>query len=363
MKHFLSEKLNNILLDSKIRVNEINDILYKKNTSFATNDYFGLAKNCEIKARVLHEMQKYHIGTGGSKYVCGNSEIHLELEERTAFVKNSEDCVLFGSGYLANVGVISAICGREDLVIADKLVHASIVDGIVLSRAKMLRFEHNNLNHLEEILRRMRGSYKRCTIVTETIFSMIGSASDLDEVVQLAIRYDCFLISDDAHGLCNAKYRDYDFHAQIGTYSKAVGSYGGYACCGALLAGYIRNFARSQVYSTSLPFPVILANLFGIEWIASASNEIKQTPIAHAKYFDNCSGLSVYRGSQIVFIEVESSEMALAYSRVLEGNGFIVPAIRPPTVPKAGLRISFCADHKKIDIEKLSDILRDVLKN
>jgi 8-amino-7-oxononanoate synthase len=200
----------------------------KKLLSFSCNDYLGLASHPEVIQAAHAALDMYGMGAGASRLITGNSPLYDALEAALCDVKHTEAACVFGSGYLANIGTIPALCGAEDIILADKHVHACIVDGMKLSDARFLRFKHNDVDDLKEKLSKHRSKYKKCLIITETIFSMDGDISPLREIKQLAKEHDATLMTDDAHGLGVMHSEAADI--QMGTLSKAAGGYGGYVC-------------------------------------------------------------------------------------------------------------------------------------
>jgi 8-amino-7-oxononanoate synthase len=215
---------------------------------FSSNDYFALANNREIASCYNDYFAERGLGSGASRLVSGNHCSYIKLEENLAKYKKTEAALVFGSGYLAAFGVIPNLCGKGDLVIADKNIHKSALDAIKLSGAKLLRYEHNNNESCAKVLKDVRQNYQNCLLVTETLFSMDGDYADVKGLYNLAEEYDALLLLDDAHGL--GIFEDYPkgFSQRLmimGTMSKALGSYGGYIACSKLLKSYLVNHASS----------------------------------------------------------------------------------------------------------------------
>ncbi|MGE3714840.1 MAG: aminotransferase class I/II-fold pyridoxal phosphate-dependent enzyme, partial [Alphaproteobacteria bacterium] len=255
--------------------------------SFSCNDYLGLTRHPEVIKAAQDALQLYGAGAGASRLITGNNPLYNELENLLAETKGTEAACVFGSGYLANLGVIPALVGRGDLILADKLSHACMLDGAKLSGAKLLRFSHNDAEHCQQLLATHRGNYNKCLLMTETIFSMDGDPAPLAELSSLAEKFDSSLLTDDAHGLgfnpstrrgehgrgtLLAKPDQANPHpnptleregnwVQMGTLSKASGSYGGYVCGSATLIDYIKTSARSLIYSTALPPATLAASI------------------------------------------------------------------------------------------------------
>src|SRR5262245_40348952 len=235
--------------------------------SFSCNDYLNLSQHPAVKAAAIAAIEQYGVGSGASRLVTGNHPLYAELEARLARPKGTEAACGFGSGYLANAGIIPALVGSHDLVLLDELSHACIWTGARLSRATMLPFRHNDVAHAEALLREHRGRHPRVLIATEGVFSMDGDLAPLPELSTLARQCDAWLLTDDAHGLgvvgggrgsSFAFGERIEVPLQMGTLSKALGAYGGYLCASRAVIDLMRNRARTLIYSTALP-PAMLA--------------------------------------------------------------------------------------------------------
>lgn len=338
----------------------------KRLMSFSCNDYLGLSNHPKLKKAGIDAIKKYGAGAGASRFVTGNNPLYAELEKCLAKLKSTDDAIIFGSGYLTNMGVIPAIVTKGDLIIIDKLAHACLIDGAKLSGAKILRFAHNDVEKCSEIIKKHRKNYKKCLIITDGVFSMDGDIAPTDELYDLAKANDAWLMTDDAHGIGvlnggigsspNKKP-----HIQMGTLSKAVGCYGGYVCASSKLIQMLRNKCRSLIYSTALPPSVIASAIAALEIIAN-DKALTKKPLENAKYF--CSLLGIKEAeSPIVSMILGSEEKALNASKALEEEGFLVSAIRPPTVPKgtSRLRFTFSCLHKRKDIGMLAQIIKQRL--
>jgi 8-amino-7-oxononanoate synthase len=333
----------------------------KKLISFSCNDYLGLSCNQQIKNAATAAIEKYGAGGGASRLITGNNPLYEQLEIMLAKIKGTESALVFGSGYLANIGIIPALVGRGDLIIVDKLIHASLIDGCKLSGAKILRFTHNNTHSCERILKNNRSLYKKCLIVTDHIFSMDGDVAPIDELCNLAEKYDAWLLTDDAHGLGTIAQKHHRIpHLQMGTLSKAVGSYGGYVCASKIVVDYLSSSARSLIYSTSLPPATLGASIAALK-IINEDKKLCAKPLINAILFTSLLGMADAT-SPIVPIIIGNEEKTVATSNKLENNGFLVTAIRPPTVPKgtARLRVALSALHKKQDIEQLANLIKEM---
>jgi len=342
--------------------------------NFCSNDYLGLAQNQAVKNAAIKAIEQYGVGAKASRYVFNDNSFAKKLETKLAKLKSCDAAMVLGSGYLSGVGAIPALVGEGDLIIADKLIHSSLLDGCKLSGAKLIRFKHNDLEHFETILKQssLQGNEadatiqnnKKTLIVTETVFSMDGDLGKVNELLKLAKKYNCLILTDDAHGLGIIKpnYQKYDYHLQCGTLSKAAGGYGGYICGSDLMIDYLRNFCKPSIYSTALPASVLAANLKAIEIISKDKSLGKKSKgvkaLENAQYFCNLIGLEKPQ-STIVPIIIGGTPKTLSISKKLKQSGFLISAIRPPTVEagKARLRITFCANHKKNDIKKLAELI------
>jgi 8-amino-7-oxononanoate synthase len=333
----------------------------KKLISFASNDYLDLSANKLVKKSAILAIKKYGVGARSSRYISGNNQLYHQLEKALARWKNCDDSLIFSSGYLAGIGIIPALVGKGDLIIADKLIHSCLLDGIKLSQAKLIRFKHNDFEDCQKILQQNRQNFQKCLIITETIFSMDGDVGIVVELKNLASEFSCLLLTDDAHGL-GLKLFDQEIsspnHLQMGTFSKAFGSLGGYVCGDKILIDYLRNFAKSQIYSTALP-PAILASCATSLKIIS-QKKLGQKALANAQYFCQLMNLE-QPSSAIIVIIVENNEKLLAIVKNVEQQGFLISGIRKPTVATPRLRITFNSSHQKKDIKKLVDILKKII--
>lgn len=352
---YFQEKLLNLKAKNLYRTPKDNN---GELLNFCSNDYLGLAKNKAVKKAAIQAIEKYGVGAQASRYVFSNNSVAQKLENKLAQLKNCDAAMVLGSGYLSSVGVIAALVGEGDFIIADKLIHSSLIDGCKLSGAKLMRFRHNDLEHCRILLEQNQSKVKTL-IITETVFSMDGDLAKVDELLKLAKKYNCLILTDDAHGLGIIKtiYPKYDFHLQCGTLSKAAGGYGGYVCGSNLMINYLRNFTKPAIYSTALPAALLAASLKAIEIIAK-DKKLGKKAVENAHYFCDLIG-SAKSPSTIVPIIIGNASLTLAISQKLKQNGFLISAIRPPTVEtgKSRLRITFCADHKKNDIKKLAELI------
>lgn len=336
--------------------------------SFCGNDYLNLTQHPAVKRAAMEAIERYGAGAGGSRLVTGNHPLFRALEHRLAGLKQTDDAVIFGSGYLANLGIIPSLVGPGDLILADELSHACLLAGASLSRAEACSFRHNDLGHLEELLKTYRGAARSCLILTDGVFSMDGDLAPLGELAALASRFDAWLMSDDAHGvgvLGQGRGSSFvtggkaDVPLQMGTLSKAIGSYGGYLCASQPVIDLIRTRARTLIYSTGLAPASAAAAIAALDLI-EREPDYAATPLRKARLFTESAGLPIAR-SPIVPLLLGDEKAALAASQMLEDEGFLVTAIRPPTVPEgtARLRFTFMAMHDDGDIERLARLVHN----
>lgn len=332
--------------------------------SFCSNDYLGLSTHPNIKKASAVALDSYGLGASSSRYISGNHHLYQILEKQIAEYKSCDDSIIFSSGYCAAIGIIPALVGRGDLIIADKLIHASLIDGAKLSGAKFLRFPHNDIKLAKRLLLANRSSFKRCLIITETVFSMDGDLGLVDELLKIALKFDTLLLSDDAHGIGLVEYQNHPHHLQTGTLSKAFGALGGYVAGDKILIEYLRNFARSAIYSTALPPAIIAACLESLKLIKQKDLAIKA--MQNAQYFCQLMERAGFRlakpSSPIIVIILKEVNLVMRVVEELEKCGFLVSAIRPPTVEqgKSRIRITFCANHGASQIEELVISLSNV---
>jgi 8-amino-7-oxononanoate synthase len=336
--------------------------------SFSCNDYLGLSQHAAVKRAAIEAVEAYGAGAGASRLVTGDHPLNRALEDRLARLKGTEDAVVFGSGYLANIGIVPALAGEGDLVVVDELSHACLRAGARLSRAASATFRHNDTGDLARILAARRRDYRNCLILTEGVFSMDGDRAPLAALSAVAHDHDCWLMVDDAHGLgvigggrgSVAAADGCDVPLQMGTLSKAAGCYGGYLCCSRPVAELMRNRARSFVYTTGLPPAAVGAAIAALDIIA-ADPALCARPLTLARRFARRTGLAEPE-SAIVPLIVGSPERALAASARLAESGFLVTAIRPPTVPDgtARLRFAFSAAHADEDVDALAEAVRAI---
>lgn len=346
----------------------------KKYLSFCSNNYLGLSTHPKLIEASVRATQKYGCSAGASRLVSGTMQLHADLEDRIARFEEKQAAILFTTGYTANVGAITSLVGEEDTVILDRLNHASIVDAARLSRAKMQVYPHKDMEKLEAILKRSQ-KYRRRLIITDGVFSMDGDMAPLPEIVSLARKYEAYTMVDEAHatGVIGAKGRGASEHFNIedeldiimGTLSKAVGSLGGFVVGEHSLIEFLKNKARSFIYTTALPPGVCTASIAGLD-------VIEHEPEFRKKYWEKVNLLKkellgldfdlMGTETQILPVLVKDAQKTMEISLYLYEMGILIPAIRIPTVPKNTnrLRISIMATHTLEDLDKLINAMKKV---
>lgn len=337
--------------------------------SFCCNDYLNLSQHPSVKRAAAAAVEEYGAGAGASRLVTGNHPLYGKLEAALAKLKGAEAACVFGSGYLANLGIVAVLAGADDLIVADELVHSSLHAGAVASRARIELYDHNDCGHCRRLMAAHRAGHGRCLILTEGVFSMDGDRAPLAALAAIAEEYDAWLMVDDAHGLgvlgegrgsvAEAGCID-RVPLQMGTLSKAVGVYGGFLCASRPVVELMPNRARSLIYSTGLPPPAAAAAIAALDLIAHDS-ALVAAPLEKARLFTSMLNVTPAE-SAIVPLIVGAPARAMAASRALEADGFLVTAIRPPTVPEntARLRFTFSAEHRDDDIRRLAGCVGDI---
>ncbi|WP_427339998.1 8-amino-7-oxononanoate synthase [Caloranaerobacter sp. DY30410] len=336
-----------------------------------SNNYLGLCNDIRLKEVVIDAVNKYGFGSGGSRLTTGSYDLHRKLEEKIAHFKGTEASLVFNTGYMANVGIISSLCDRKWVVFSDRSNHASIIDGCLLSGAKLVRYKHCDMDDLERKIRKNKGKYN--LIVTDGVFSMDGDVAPLPDIIKLAKKYEIITMVDDAHGVgvlgengsgtvSYFKVND-QIDIQMGTLSKAVGSIGGYVAGKKYFIDYFRNFARSFIFSTALPPSAIAASIKAIEIIEKDKTRRKYL-LEMASWFKNKlieAGFQVTNTiTPIIPVIVGDAKNTVKLSESLLEEGIYIPAIRPPTVPKgtSRLRISLMATHTYDDLKYVIDVIK-----
>jgi 8-amino-7-oxononanoate synthase len=340
-----------------------------------SNNYLGLADHPRVREAAAEAAMRWGVGAGASRLVSGTMTIHRRLEERLAEFERSEACVLFGSGYLANIGVIGALVGRGDTVFSDELNHASIVDGCRLSRAEVVVYRHRDVEHLHHCLER-HGRGRRL-IVTDSVFSMDGDVAPLEEIAWLASSYGVRVVVDEAHatGLLGPGGRgavaeaglEGEIDVVIGTLGKALGSYGAYACAGDEMVQYLINSARSLIFSTAPPPPAVAGALAALELLQERPHRVQRLR-SNARALRRAladEGFPVADSEmQIVPLIVGDEHLAMRLCQEAIERGVYAQAIRPPTVPAgtSRLRLTAMASHTHSELEMAAGVLGSVAR-
>jgi glycine C-acetyltransferase/8-amino-7-oxononanoate synthase len=344
----------------------------EKLLDFSSNDYLALSEHPEVIAASRKYLEMFGAGAGAARLMSGDLEINHLLEQEIALLKSKEAALTFGSGYLANTGIIPALVGRGDLIIADRLSHASIYDGCLLSGARTIRFRHNDLAHLEQILQEKRSQFNSCLVVVESIYSMDGDRCPLVELIQLKKRFDFLLMVDEAHatglygengaGIIEEDKVSNAVDIAMGTFGKALGSYGAYAAASQELVDFLVNKARTFIYSTALPPAVVGATLAAL-YLVKSEPQLRidlHAKVAFFKKHLRKNGIKDDPGpSQIIPVMVGESAKAHAIAEELQKNNLYVKAVRPPTVPEgsARLRFSITRYHQEEDLKRCAKLL------
>ncbi len=337
--------------------------------SFCCNDYLNLSQHPTVKRAASVAGEEYGVGAGASRLVTGNHPLYAGLESKLAALKGQDEACVFGSGYLANSGAVGCLVGADDLIVMDELSHASMHAGARLSGAEIRIFAHNDADHCHRILRERRAGSPRCMVMTEGVFSMDGDRAPLADLAALAADYDAWLMVDDAHGfgvLGGGRGTAFEddpppaIQLHMGTLSKAIGAYGGFVAASRPVIRLIRSRARSLVYSTGLPPATIAAADAALDIIA-ADPDLAARPVANARDFTRLLGLPEAE-SPIVPLLVGAPDAAMRASAALEDRGYLVIAIRPPTVPDgtARLRFTFTAGHLPEEIAALAEAVSEL---
>ena len=357
------------------------EVAGKKYLNLSGNDYLGLATDQQLIEEFYRHvrpdtiLEQFGPGAAASRLMTGNSALYEKLEATLAKLYGSEACLVFNSGYHGNSGILPAIATKGDLVLADKLCHASLVDGMGLSRAKTIRFRHLDYEHLEDILLKKRDHYNRVFLVTESIFSMDGDTADLKKLVTLKNKYNCSLYVDEAHavgvlgpqglGLAEQESLLAEIDLLYGTFGKALGGVGGFIICSKIIADYLVNKARTLIYTTGLP-PVCLSwLLFILNRIPAMEAERQQVQATAGTMRRNLQDLGLVTGgsSHIVPVIIGDSAKTVFIANKLQHNGFWVTAVRPPTVPAgtARLRLSLSATMQPDELSPLPSLIASAL--
>lgn len=346
----------------------------KKYLCFCSNNYLGLAGHPRLKGAAQEAIEQYGWGAGASRLVSGNTTLHEALEAELACFKGTEATLVFPSGYMANVGTITALVGKGDIIIGDRLNHASLIDGCRLSGADFRVYPHNDTDALEDILKRA-SQYKRRLIVTDGVFSMDGDLAPLPNIVELAKKYKATVMVDDAHGtgVMGKKGKGTVEHyglegqvdVQMGTLSKALGGIGGFVAGSKTLIEYLRNRSRPFIYTTALPVAACAAAMEALKIIEEEPSR-REALWRNVRYLQEGLKVQKFKGLNVQEIEspifpiiIGAAKEAVALSNFLFEKGLLVTAIRPPTVPEetSRLRVTVMSEHAREHIQALLQAL------
>lgn len=335
--------------------------------NFASNDYLGLTGNERLIQAAIAATKEYGTGSTGSRLLTGHRQLHQQLERTIASLKQTEEALVFSSGYLANIGTIAALVGKRDLILADQYNHSSLKNGAILSGAVVVNYAHSDIEDLKTQLAEHRQHHRRCLIVTDSVFSMDGDLCPLPEILAIAEHFSCMVLVDEAHatGVLGANGAGCVEHfgctgqtlIQVGTLSKALGSLGGYVAGSSVLIDFLRNRAPSWIYTTGLSPADTAAALEAVQIV-------QQEPERRAKVNHNVDTLKrlmqrlpqlklLPSESPILCVKQASATDALTTGEKLKAAGIFAPAIRPPTVPTSRIRISVMATHELSHLHQL----------
>ncbi len=348
--------------------------------NLCSNNYLGLANHRALKDAAIDAVKNYGTGARASRLVSGNMGLHETLERVTAEFKGTEDALLFNTGYMANAGIIQSLAGEGDVIFSDELNHASIIDGCRLSRAGVFIYRHKDAGHLRSLILGNAGnaetSYRRRIIITDSVFSMEGDIAPLGDILKVADEFGAVLIVDDAHatGVLGKSGRGSFEHfgitgcssyVQMGTYSKALGSFGAYAAGSALLRDYLINKARAFIYTTALPPSVIAASMAAIGTLQEDRVLLGRLRENTRVFKEGLTALgynTMQSETPIIPVYTGDTDKTLLFSEKLFEAGIYATAIRPPTVPEGSCRIrtTVTAAHSREEIERCIRVFRDV---
>ncbi|VUD51618.1 8-amino-7-oxononanoate synthase [Thalassocella blandensis] len=347
----------------------------KEYLSFCSNDYLALSNEPRIINAMQNAAEQFGVGSGASHLVCGHSEEHHFLEDELAQFTGRPRALLFSSGYMANVGVISALLGRGDAVLQDKLNHASLIDGALQSGAEFLRYRHNDMQHLREKLQNCKA--RRKLIVVDGVFSMDGDEAQLKDICALAKAHDAWVMVDDAHGFgVHGEHGSGtvnklglgldDVQIVVGTLGKAFGTYGAFVAGSETLIESLIQFARTYIYTTALPPAVAAATSASLNIVMEEEHRREQLRTLITHFRNKCAAYSIPlmpSSSPIQPIVIGDEAEALEISQRLEAKGIWLTAIRPPTVPKgtSRLRVTFSAAHSLADVNVLVEAICEAM--
>jgi len=347
---------------------------------FSSNNYLGLANHPALKKAAVSALQKYGSGAGASRLISGNLKIHEELEQRIAAFKKCSAAIIFSTGYMANIGAITSLAGKNDLILSDQLNHASIIDACRLSEAETKIYPHKDLAAFEEILRHAMHShskdgYNNIFFITDGIFSMDGDITPLPDLLKLAEQYNALVVLDDAHatgvigknGGGTPEYFDIADNKrliQIGTFSKAMGSLGGYLAGDELIVEFLKNKARSFIYSTALPPSVAASSIAAINILENNKTLLHSLQSNIDRFKKGIAEIgydSVKIETPIIPIIIGDADLTMKFADALFKKGIYAPGIRPPTVPEnqSRIRVSLMSSHTEDQIDKALSVFEE----
>lgn len=350
--------------------------------NLTSNDYLGIAADKTIHQKFYESLsaenilEGYGLGAASSRLLTGDSYPSHDLENFIRQQYGRSGCLLFNSGYHANIGILPALTTKKDLILSDKLNHASIHDGIRLSRAEFKRFRHADYDHLTALLEQTRKEYDNVYIVTESVFSMDGDVADLTRLIDIKKRYNCLLYVDEAHGVGVygarglGKVEEHEAIAEVdlivGTFGKAFASVGAYLVCGAEIAAYLINYSRSLIFTTALPPVVIHWNLYIFKEIVEMEAARRKLSVLGCKLRQGleAQGLNTGGSTNIVPVIIGDNQRTVDLAEKMLEHGYLIFAVRPPTVPEgtARFRLSLTAAMEWTDIAPLPEIIKDKLR-
>ncbi|HOL80502.1 MAG TPA: 8-amino-7-oxononanoate synthase [Ignavibacteriales bacterium] len=385
---YFEEKIN--LLKNKNQLRTLKDVEYKQDQfikienknylNLSSNDYLGIGSNIHFQNEFFNYLNENKLNdapiltSSSSRLLTGNSKFYTELDNLITNTYQKEKCLVFNSGYHINIGLLSSLADKGDVIFSDKLNHASIIDGLKLSNADFYRYNHLNYEHLESLLQKHRNNYRNAIIVTESVFSMDGDIANLQKLVELKEKYNCLLYVDEAHavgvfgekglGICEEMNVIDKIDIITGTFGKALASIGAFCVVNEILYQYIINTARSLIFTTALPPLNLLWTKFVFEKIVKMKKEREYLKNLSYTFKDKLKNLylSTISQSQIIPIIIGDNEKTLNFAKIFQENDILLMAIRPPTVPEgtSRLRISLTSNITDINLSRIFDIFNQL---
>ena len=378
LQELYQQRLNRVIKDRASGQNAKIWVDGRELINFASNDYLGLANHPEVVRAAAESMKEFGFGSGASRLLGGGSILHRDLEQKISQFKGTEAALIFNTGYAANTGIIPSLAGEGDVILSDELNHASIIDGCRLSRAKTVVYRHRDAGHLSELIKKEKGEIK--IVVTDTVFSMDGDIAPLKDIhnlcsslnAELSTSNSVLLYLDDAHGtgvigngrgaLAHFALKPQPWIIQIGTCSKALGSFGAFVAGNREVIQWIINTARSFIFSTAIPACAVAASLKALDLIEQGPELIPRLWRNRNMLVDALKGMGFDMGESetpIIPLKMKNTEEALNLSHYLYEKGIYAPPIRPPTVKEPRVRITVTAAHSEEDISSLIRALSD----